>query len=136
MAVHMDYTLSMKQMLSSRIHIELSDHAHVMTNTSSLMKKRMAARSSGVMKAVVSVTAMRKHRNALNGVHTDSDFITKQMLRFMARIDQLEDADAMTNTSTLMKKLLPVSTSSVLRVVDTTTASEEQIDAWNHVSTD
>jgi len=123
-------------MLSFRMHIEPSDHVYVMTNTSSLMKKRMPARSSGVMKVVENATVMTKQNYALNGVHTDSDFITKQMLRFMARIDQLEDADAMTNTSTLMKKLLPVSTSSVLRVVDTTTASEEQIDAWNHVSMD
>jgi len=135
MAVHMDYTLSMKQMLSSRIHIELSDHAHVMTNTSSLMKKRMAARSSGVMKAVVSVTAMRKHRNALNGVHTDSDSTTKEKSRSMASIDQLEPVAAMTNLSILMKKDLPVSTSSVLKLVQKA-AMREQIDAGNHVITD
>ena len=135
MAVHMDYTLSMKQMLSSRIHIELSDHAHVMTNTSSLMKKRMAARSSGVMKAVVSVTAMRKHRNALNGVHTDSDSTTKEKSRSMASINQLEHVDVMTNPSILMKKDIPVSTSSVLKLVQKV-ALREQIDAGTRVITD
>ena len=51
-------------MLSSRMYIELSDHVHVMTNTSSLMKKRMSVRNSGVLKVVENATAIRKHRNA------------------------------------------------------------------------
>ena len=100
------------------------------------MKKRMPARSSGVLKVVDITTAMRNQNYALNGVHTDSDSITKQKLRSMASIDQLELADAMTHTRSLMKKLLPVSTLSAPKCVDTTTALEEQIDALNGVSTD
>jgi len=99
------------------------------------MKKRMPARSSGVLKVVDITTAMRNQNYALNGVHTGSDFIPKTILRSMARSVQLEHANVMTHTSSLMKKLLPVNPSSVLKVVDTTTALEEQIDAGNGVST-
>ena len=84
----MDYTLSTKQMSSSRANIVQSDHVHVMTNTSSLMKKRMPVRSSGVLKLVENATAMKTQNYALNGVRMDSNFITNSMLRFMARIEQ------------------------------------------------
>ena len=134
--VHTDYTGSTKMMLSSREKVDQSDHVHVVTKTRSLMKKHMPVRSFGVLKVVDITTAMRNQNYALNGVHTDSDSIMKQMLRSMASIDQLELADAMTHTRSLMKKLLPVSTLSALKCVDTTTALEEQIDALNGVSTD
>ena len=99
------------------------------------MKKHMPVRSFGVLKVVDITTAMRNQNYALNGVHTDSDFITKTMLRSMASIDQLEHVDVMNNTSSLMKKLLPVRTLSVLNVVQKA-ALEEQIDVGNRVSTD
>ena len=127
--------MSMKQMLSSREYIVQSDHVNVVTKTRSSMKKHMPARSSGVLKVVDITTVMRNPIYALNGVHTDSDFITKTMLRSMASIDQLEHVDVMNNTSSLMKKLLPVRTLSVLNVVQKA-ALEEQIDAGNRVSTD
>ena len=79
MVVHTDYTLSMKQMLSSRAHIEQSDTVHVLTNTRSLMKKHMPARSFRVLKVVDITTAMRSPNYASNGVHTGSDFILKTM---------------------------------------------------------
>jgi len=104
-------------MLSSRENIEQSDHVHVVTKTRSSMKKHISVKNFGVLKVVDITTVMESQIYALNGVHTDSDFITKTMLRSTASIDQLEHADAMSNTSSLMKKDLPVRTSSVLKVV-------------------
>jgi len=65
----------------------------------------------------------------------DSNFIMKATLRSMASIEQLEHADAKTNPSISMKKDLPVSTSSVQKVVQKA-ALREQIDAGNPVITD
>ena len=53
----------------------------------------------------------------------------------MVSINQLEHADAMTKASILMKKHMPVSTSSVLKVVPKA-ALREQIDAGIRVITD
>ena len=50
----------------------------------------------------------------------------------MASINQLEHVDVMTNPSILMKKDIPVSTSSVLKLVQKV-ALREQIDAGTRV---
>ena len=131
-----DWPSSGKKKLTSTARLDQSENACAMTITSTLIKNQRVAKIAGVLKAVDITTAMRNQNYALNGVHTDSDSIMKQMLRSMASIDQLELADAMTHTRSLMKKLLPVSTLSALKCVDTTTALEEQIDALNGVSTD
>ena len=54
----------------------------------------------------------------------------------MASINQLEHADAMTKASILMKKHIPVSTSSVLKLVTIAAALQEQIDARIRVRMD
>ena len=63
--VHTDYTSSTKERLSSRAPIGQSEHACAMTSTSSLMKKRIAARICGVLRVVDGTTAIRKQIDAL-----------------------------------------------------------------------
>ena len=58
------------------------------------------------------------------------------MLTSMAMFDQSESVNAMKNTSGSMKRRMSVRVSGVMKVVDPTTALEEQIDASKRVSTD
>jgi len=70
MFVHTDYALSTKVRLTSMARIELSEHACAMTNTSSLTKNCITARTSSVLKLVAGTTAMRKQIDALMDVPT------------------------------------------------------------------
>ena len=123
-------------MLSSRMYIDLSDHVHVMTNTSSLMKKPMPVRVSGVMKVVDKATAMKNHIDALMLAHTDLPSSGKKKLTSRARLDQSESARAMTNTSISIMKRMPARIAGVLKVVENATAMTVQIDALKVVPTD
>ena len=71
MFVHTDYALNTKERLTSMEKIELSEHACAMKTTSSLMKKRIPARNSSVLRLVDKATAMRKQIDALMDVPTD-----------------------------------------------------------------
>ena len=102
--------------------IEKSDHVGVMTITCSLMKKRMPARKSGVLRDVDIETAMSHQIDALTSVHTDYDLSTKQMLSSKADIGESDHVHVMTNTSSLMKKRITARISGVLKVVENATA--------------
>ena len=115
--------------------IDQSDHVSVMTNICSLMKKCITARTSGVLRDVDIETAMRNQILALTIVHTDYALSTKQMLSSKADIGESDHVHVMTNTSSLMKKLITVSTLSVLKVVRKA-ALREKIDAGIRVITD
>ena len=71
MFVHTDYALNTKERLTSMERIELSEHACAMKTTSSLMKKRIPARNSSVLRLVDKETAMQKQIDALMDVPTD-----------------------------------------------------------------
>ena len=71
MFVHMDYALNTKERLTSMERIELSELACAMKTTSSLMKKRIPARKSSVLRLVEKATAMRKAIDASMDVPTD-----------------------------------------------------------------
>jgi len=71
MFVHTDYALNTKERLTSMERIELSEHACAMKITSSLMKKRIPARNSSVLRLVDKETAMQKQIDALMDVPTD-----------------------------------------------------------------
>ena len=62
----------------------------------------------------------------------DSDSTKKEKSTSMASINQLEHVAAMTNPSISMKKVLPVSTTSVPKLVQKA-ALREQIDAGTRV---
>ena len=59
-----------------------------MTNTCSLMKKRITVRTSGVLRDVDIETAMRNQTYALKVVHTDYTLSTKMMLSSRENIGQ------------------------------------------------
>ena len=106
-----------------------SDHVRVMTNTSSSMKKRMPARTSGVLRDVDIVTAMRNQILALTIVHTDYALSTKKMLSSKADIGESDHVHVMTNTSSLMKKRITARISGVLKVVENATAIKKHRNA-------
>jgi len=123
-------------MLTSMATFDLSDLANVMKSTSGSMKKHILARVSGVMKVVDKATAMKNHIDALMLAHTDLPSSGKKKLTSMARLDQSENARAMTKTSISMNKRMPVRTFTVLKVVENATAMTEQIYALMAVPTD
>ena len=116
-------------MLTSMATFDHSDLANVRKTTSGLMKKHILARVSGVMKVVDKETAIQNHIDALMLAHTDLPSSGKKMLTSRVRLDQWENACAMTNTSISMKKRMPARIAGVLKVVETATAMTEQIDA-------
>ena len=115
---------------------EQSDSANAMKTTSGLMKKPMPVRVSGVMKVVDKATAMKNHIDALMLAHTDLPSSGKKKLTSMARLDQSENARAMTNSSISIMKRMPARIAGVLKVVENATAMTEQIDALKVVPTD
>ena len=116
-------------MLKSTVSGDQSDFVRVMTNICSSMKKCITARTSGVLRDVDIVTAMRNQILALTIVHTDYALSTKQMLSSKADIGQSDHVHVMTNTSSLMKKRITARISGVLKVVENATALTEQTDA-------
>ena len=94
-----------------------------------LMRSEELAWTWCALKVVDHQTATRDPIDALIIVHTDYSGITKNTSKSITRLDQLEHAHAMTHTSSLMPKRLPVWISYVPSPVETVTASRVQIDA-------
>jgi len=93
-------------------------------------------RVSGVMKVVDKATAMKKHIDALMRAHMDLPSSGKKKFTSMARLDQSENARAMTNTSISTMKRIAARIAGVLKVVENATAMKKQINASMVVLTD
>jgi len=116
-------------MLTSMAMFDQSESVNAMKNTSGSMKRRMSVRVSGVMKVVDKATALKNHIDALMLAHMDLPSSGKKMLNSRARLDQSENARAMTNSSISIMKRMPARIAGVLKVVENATAMTEQIDA-------
>ena len=120
--VSTDYTLITKQLSKLMAIGEKSELVRVMTNTCSLMKRRMPVRTTGVLSDVDIETAMSHQIDALTTVHTDYSLSMKQMLSSRALIGQSDHVIVMTNTSSLTKKRMHARSSTVMKVVENATA--------------